>query len=84
MARYYRMGGTEENGSKRTPFVLNEDGEKTHFVVYCRKCHVGLCRSVEIGQSIRERHNVMAIEPHVCGETIDWPEAYLGALAEAI
>ena len=87
MPRYYRMGGTEENGAKKTPFVLNQDGEKTKFVVFCRKCHIGLCRGIEIGNYVSAEgklENVMAVEPHVCGETLDWPERYLGALAEAI
>jgi hypothetical protein len=80
------MGGMEEDGTKRTPFVFTQAGEKTHFVIYCRRCHLGLCRDVEVGTVANIEgviHNVVAVQPHVCGATIDWPESYLGALAEA-
>lgn len=72
---YYRRGGVDRDGEKKTPFVLTPSGEKARFVAYCRKCQRGLCRDIEIGSVRRsdgKLHNVIAIEPCKCETQEDW------------
>lgn len=57
------------------------------FVIYCRKCHYGLCRDIELGTSVKggKIHNVIFVDP--CpncetGEVIPYPPQYLEALRD--
>jgi hypothetical protein len=76
---YYCMGGNDTDGAKRTPFVFDRSGQKVRFVAFCRRCHRGLCRQIEIGpdDSAGEKsHNVVFVEPCSCTpDTVPVPYA---------
>lgn len=97
MAKYYRLGDEE------TPYLLPGSAEgaalqastygvsnKYYFVLFCRVCHTGLCRILEIGSTPGRAENVIAVEP--CPnclkaardggqpEALPWPRKLVGAL----
>lgn len=82
--RHYILGGTDTAGQSITPYILSERA-RTHFVIYCRRCHAGLCAKLEIGSvDINGKlHNVILVNPCGCdAETAvsELPDKYRSAV----
>ena len=61
---------------------LGVDGTGDGFVIYCRRCHYGLCEHIEIGTCEGGHRNVIFVEPcpRCSGvedpEIVPYPEKY--------
>jgi len=75
---HHFIGGDATSGKGTRYLVPN--GENAVFVIYCRKCHRGLCSDIEIGTADNgkgKKHNVIFVEPCQClTEVIPYPEKY--------
>ena len=71
MSLHYVVGGKDIHGEPRTPYILTGRWRPTQFVIYCRTCHRGLSRNVDIGSVVmgNKIHNVIAVEP--CQDCLD-------------
>lgn len=52
--------------NKETPYLVSKPSDKegqVAFVVYCKKCHKGLCKGIVVFQTHLKNENVILIEP---------------------
>lgn len=63
---YYR-NRKNARGEIETPHITidskTSSPDKAYFVIYCARCHAGLCGEMTIGRSLVKRENIILIEP---------------------
>ena len=60
MPLHYFVGGVEKDGRESTPYITDRNGLPAFFIIYCRRCHRGLCTQVEAGG------HFIAVDPCDC------------------
>lgn len=61
----YYQDQKNRDGVRETPFLEHQPGDdgKTEFVIYCARCHSGLCQWMTIGRSMVKKENIILVEP---------------------
>lgn len=81
MPLHFFLGQKDKRGNSGSR-KLGIDGTGDGFVIYCRRCHYGLCAHIEIGTCTGGHLNVIFVDPcPVCSGVADpvvipYPEKY--------